>query len=516
MRVLAQTIFQGHSLMQVDVRTRLGTLRGVQRDKHQVFLGIPFSAPREGATRFAAPEPVAAWSGVREAREFAASCPQPWRRGVTPEGPQSEDCLYLNVYTPAADGARRPVMFWIHGGGFIAGGASDPLYDGGALCVRGNVVIVTINYRLGALGYLYLGTHGGAQPAAAANAGQLDQLAALRWVREHIAAFGGDPEQVTIFGESAGSAAVCALLATPDARGLFVRAIAQSGTANRFADPSAAGAHTDAFLAKLDVGPNPVERLRALPVETLLQAQQAFPMEAFWPIVDGRHLPERPIVAVRKGAARDIPLLIGTNRDEHKFYVDPRRPPLADAALEEQLRQLLPAASRERASELIACYRESRSSRDLPHSNNDVLDAAQTDSRFRIPATRVAAAQAEHQPNTYAYLFDWESPAYRNTMGACHALELGFVFGRLGRVAGLERLTGSGAAAERLSAQMMDAWLAFARTGDPSCEALGEWPRYEARQRQTMILGKASHVEAAPFEAERELWESLLTSGQPR
>ncbi|HEY2733236.1 MAG TPA: carboxylesterase family protein, partial [Polyangiales bacterium] len=456
--------------MAIDIRTSSGVLRGAQRDGHQVFLGIPYAAPPVGSLRFAAPQPAAAWTGMREAVQFGNIAPQQAARsdvqGVIARGEQSEDCLYLNVYTPAADGGRRPVLFWIHGGGFIVGSSSETIYDGGPLATRGDVVLVSVNYRLGALGYLYLGGHGGDAWGAAANAGQLDQIAALRWVRDNIAQFGGDPRQVTIFGESAGSAAVCALLAMPAARGLFARAIGQSGTANRLGNPDTATGTAHALLAKLGLSDANAEQLRTLPVQAILDAQTAISPTPllFSPIVDGVHLPERPLQAVREGQAKDIPLLIGTNRDESKFYMNPKRSQLDADGLAQRVRAVLPHKAREAAAPLIETYRASRASRDLPHTNNDILDAIETAARFAIPASRLADAQSAHQPATFVYLFDWESPAYRGTLGACHALELSFVFGTTG-VPNMDRLTGTGPAVDQLSHQMMDAWLAFAKTG---------------------------------------------------
>jgi len=217
--------------MQPEVETSHGKLRGQARGGHLAFLGVRYASPPVGALRFRAPEPPAPWSGVRDALAFGPCAPQDplAAPGFKAEGPESEDCLYLNVYTPAADSARRPVLFWIHGGGFSHGAGSQPSYDGGPLAERGDVVVVTINYRLGALGYLFLGAHGGPRWGAANNAGQLDQIAALRWVRDNIAAFGGDPQRVMVFGESAGGEAVCTLLASLLAAGLFAAAAIESG-----------------------------------------------------------------------------------------------------------------------------------------------------------------------------------------------------------------------------------------------------------------------------------------------
>jgi para-nitrobenzyl esterase len=495
--------------MQHEVSTSYGRLRGEARGAHLAFLGVPFAQPPVGALRFMAPRPPAPWSGVRDALAFSACAPQD-PLSVPPfkaDGPESEDCLYLNVYTPAADNARRPVLFWIHGGGFSHGSGAQPSYNGGPLAERGDVVVVSINYRLGALGYLYLGEHGGDRWGAACNAGQLDQIAALRWVQQNIAAFGGDPERVTIFGESAGSVAVCTLLAMPEARGLFSKAIAQSGTANRLADTSAAAATTARYLKTLGIDDADPEKLRNTPVAALLKAQG--PRGPLSPVVDGKSLPQRPISAVREGVARNIPLLIGTNRDEQKLYVSMPRKPTDDAELERQVREQLPRSAADRAAEVIAVYRKSREARGLPSSNHDVADAVGTASRFRIPATRLCEAQAAHQPQTYLYQFDWESPARRGELGACHGLEVPFVWGTVGKN-GNPRFTGTGEDADQLSRHMMDAWIAFAKTGDPSHAGIGTWPAYSSAERQTMIFGKRCAAQAAPFEEERAVWEAVL------
>jgi para-nitrobenzyl esterase len=372
---------------------------------------------------------------------------------------------------------------------------------------RGDVVVVSIHYRLGALGYLYLGGHGGARWGAASNAGQLDQIAALRWVRDNISAFGGDPAQVTIFGESAGSVAVCTLLAMPEAQGLFSKAIAQSGTANRLGNTDTAAETTTRYLHSLGIDDADREKLRDVSVEALLRAQG--PRGPLSPIVDGRSLPQRPISAVREGMARAIPLMVGTNRDEQKLYVATQRPAIDDGELARQLREYLPRNAAGRAADVIAVYRASRTARGLPSTQHDIADAVATASRFRIPALRLCEAQQVHQPRTFLYQFDWESPARRGALGACHGLEIPFVWGTIGAT-GDTRFTGSGPEADHLSRQMMDAWLAFAKSGDPSHAGIGAWPAYEPTRRQTMIFGRHCGAQSAPFEEERAVWDSLL------
>jgi para-nitrobenzyl esterase len=327
-------------------------------------------------------------------------------------------------------------------------------------------------------------------------------------VRDNIAAFGGDPENVTIFGESAGAMAVCTLLAMPAARGLFSKAIAQSGTANRLADTTAAAATTARYLKTLGIDNADPNALQTVQVDALLQAQG--PRGPLSPVVDGKSLPQRPISAVREGVARDIPLLIGTNRDEHKIYVPLGRAPIDEPELERQAREHLPASAASRAADVIAVYRESRQARSLPSTGLDISDAIATASRFRIPATRLAEAQAAHQAQTFLYQFDWESPARRGALGACHGLEVPFVFGTVGKD-GNPRFTGDGPDALHLTGQMMDAWIAFAKTGNPTHASIGPWPAYSASERQTMIFGKHCGAQSAPFEEERAIWDAVLS-----
>ncbi|HTK98169.1 MAG TPA: carboxylesterase family protein, partial [Pseudomonadales bacterium] len=306
----------------VQVAIANGRIEGLQFERHQAFLGIPFAAPPTGPRRFCAPQPPHSWSGVRPANAFANSAiqgtsPMP---GTAASGPRDEDCLYLNVYTPAAGTAKRPVFFWIHGGGFTLGSGSEPLYDGSRLATRGDIVVVTIHYRLGALGYLYLGAHGGEKWGATANAGQLDQIAALEWVRDNIARFGGDPANVTIAGESAGSMACATLLAMPAARGLFRRAILQSGAANQLGGAATGAKLAARVLEKLGIAEANAAKILDVPAEAILQAQLAVAATgttlAFAPIVDGTTVPVNPLKAVAEGAARDVELVIGSNRDE--------------------------------------------------------------------------------------------------------------------------------------------------------------------------------------------------------
>lgn len=490
------------------VTTNSGRVSGIARQGHIAFLGIPYAT----AKRFAPPEPAPSWSGVKEATTIGFAAPQTSHviAGFAASGPQDEDCLNLNVFTPACDGSKRPVMVWIHGGGFTHGAGYEALYDGGPLAVRGDVVVVTINYRLGALGLLRLPEIG-----AYGNQGLLDQVMALRWVRDNIERFGGDPAQVTIFGESAGSASVGCLVTTPAARGLFRRAIQQSGI-GRAVTADVADRIADTMLDLLGLDRSRAQELLTLPPAKILQAQSAIaarlgPDVRFGPVVDPQTLPAAPPKAVADGAARDVDIFIGTNRDEVKLFAAAmRREPIDDAALLQQVRAALPKAGEGEARDLIEVYRASRRRHQLPDDNLDILDAIGSDVRFRIGSLRWAANQRAAGGNAWAYLFTHASPARRGALGSCHALEMPFVFGTLGAPT-QDKFAGTGAEVERLSAEMMESWLSFAKTGDPAHPAIGSWTQYDARSRPTMIFGTmASGQENDPFGEERAAVEKLM------
>ena len=486
-----------------------------------MFKGVPFAKPPVGELRLRAPRPCEPWSGVRSAAEFGALAPQnpPGSLfGSAAEGAQSEDCLTLNVWTPSTDGSR-PVLVWMHGGGFIFGTGSSALYDGTRLASRGDVVVVTINYRLGILGYL---AHPDLEDEAGAcgNWGLLDQLAALQWVRENIAAFGGDPSNVTAFGESAGSMSVADLLAAPAAKGLIHRAILQSGPP--FAASMESSVEVTAkVLSHLGVG-DP-SKVRDVSVDALLAAQSALvesraggPLPLI-PAIDGATLPIAPGKALADGAAAGIPVLIGTNRDEFKVFMaadpDSRDPD------EITLRAKIDRSFKVNGVELdpgavIEAYRTARASRGASVTPRELWSAIESDRMFRVNSTRTADALGHHEERTFTYLFNWESPALGGALGASHAVELPFVFGNLDAPR-MDMFAGSGPQADVLSETMMDAWLVIARSGNPSTPRL-EWPAYEPGKRTTMILGPNVHVENAPDEVERKLWESAVVARSAR
>jgi len=495
------------------VQTTYGKLDGLERDgagwfsgggAHHAFLGIPFASP---PPRFHAPEPPQPWEGVRPAQQFEKSAPQGDHpiQGFASSTPRDEDCLYLNVYTPAPDGAKRPVMFWIHGGGYTHGAGSEDLYDGGPLAVRGDVVVVTIHYRLGALGFADFED---VIEGARCNVGLLDMVRALEWTRDNIEAFGGDPSNITIFGESAGAAAVGALLATASARGLFAKAILESGSGR--ATPQADAVKIrEALLKQLGIEPADAAAILDRPWQEIVEAQHKIGMR-YGPVIDADVIPEAPLDAIAAGRSSNVPVLIGTNRDEVKlFNATSRDRHITDEDLPAAIAREMPRASEDDAKRLIEVYRASRSSKGLPAANVDIFDGITTDLRFRVNAQRLALSTRANGQPAFVYLFTWESPARHGAFGSCHALEMPFVFGTLWAPT-QDRFAGSGPEAEALSLRMMDSWLAFARSGDPSHEGVGEWPPFEAETRPTMILGREVTLEHDPFAEERQAIEAFV------
>ena len=502
--------------MATTVEVSTGRLEGVREDAVLVFRGIPFARPPVGPFRFAPPQAVDPWPGVRDATRFGPAAVQTEDLigpSVGFDQPASaEDSLTLNVWTPGTDGTRRPVLVWIHGGAFTIGSGSQRAFDSTTLARRGDAVIVTINYRLGALGFLRLSaTSLGRELAMTGNEGLLDQIAALEWVRREIARFGGDPDNVTIFGESAGSISCSLLLTMPRARGLFHRAILQSGPPTLVGIPALSNRVAQAFLDKLgDSG----AQLRELSVDTIRRAQAKVILELgletrgmpFRPCADGDLVPADPLSAIADGCARDVPVLVGTTRDEMKLFtlLDPASLTLDAPTLLRRCERNLPG----HAQALIDGYRAARSARGEPVTPSELWFAIETDRLFRIASMRLAELQRARQPQTYAYSFTWESPFRDGILGAAHALDIPFVFGTQDRPE-LVAFTGGGPAAQALAERMQDAWLAFARTGDPAHPGLPTWPAYDGDRRATMLLGARCELVDAPREAERRLWDGM-------
>ena len=499
------------------VETRSGRLDGVELAGAEVFRGIPFARPPTGELRFRAPQPAEPWAGVRPADRFGWAAPQ--HASVLPHRPlldggeTSEDCLYLNVWTPRADAGRRPVLVWIHGGALILCSGSMPLFDGSALAKRGDVVVVTLNYRLGALGFLHLADVLGEDFASDANCGHLDQIAALEWVRDNIAAFGGDPSNVTVFGESAGAMSIAALLAMPRARPLFRRAILQSGAANLTQTREMASEVAKQFVEAAEIDVASAGKLREVPAEHILGIQARVQLEraaqrqlmTYQTVVDGSLLPRAPLESLADGEARDIPLLGGTTLEEWAFFasMDPTAATVDEAGLRERIARTLFASDdpEQSAGELVDFYAARRPGATPPELQTAIV----SDLTFRAPLMRLLELQSAHQSSTYAYLFTWQKTPF----GAGHLMDVPFVFGSYADP-GVASYVQGGPEVDALAARMQDAWLAFARADDPSHDTLPPWPGYDASRRATMLLGETCEVHDAPYEEEQRACDERM------
>jgi para-nitrobenzyl esterase len=476
------------------------------------FRGVPFAASTGGANRFRPAQPVEPWEGVRNATKRGPAAPQPPSalEGALggQQGAQGEDCLSLNITTPGLDGAR-PVLVWINGGAVDGWSGSVPWYDGESFARNGDVVVVSINYRLGALGFLHVGHLLGEAYADSGSAGIADQITALEWVRDNIAAFGGDPNNVTIFGESAGGMSVGCNLAAPRARGLFGTAIAQSGAAHNASTSDAAADITSQLLGELGLKESDADALLSIDVDALMAAQAALSLRGaagggmgagmpFMPMAGTPTLPVAPIDAIRDGSAKDIRVVTGTTTEEFKLFTALLR--ASSGELDEaSLRKRITSAVGDSAADLIDAYTASRPEQ----SPGDIFDAIVTDYVFRIPAIRMLEAQSAHRDDVFLYEFGHRSTAFGGALGACHAIEIPFVFDNVHK-RGVEGLLGEIGDNERaLSTQVNAAWIATAKGDEP-------WARYDTTTRTTMRFGSDTPgLLNDPAGNERELWDGL-------
>jgi len=482
-------------------RTTVGMVRGFTDSGVNVFKGIPYGDDT-AKHRFQPPVPPVPWEGVREAMEFGPMAPQGSRANAT----ASEDCLRLNVWTPALhDGGKRPVLVYFHGGAYSNGSVNENLYDGGRLCRRGDVVVVTVNHRLNGFGYLYLAELGGAEFADSGNAGQLDLVLALQWVRANIAEFGGDPGCVTIFGQSGGGAKCATLMAMPAARGLFHRVWTMSGQQLTGRTREHATATARSVLKNLGLTPDRVAELKTIPMERLTEAMRAA-SSSWTPVVDGRALPRDPFAPDASPLSADIPMVMGNTHDETTGLIgagDPATFSLTWETLPGKLAQQVKQFTGNLAPEtIVAQYR-----RLYPdYTPSDVFFAATTAARsWKGFVLESQSRAAQNGAPTYVYCVNWRSPLDGGRWKAPHTVDIPLVFDNPAE----SNYTRGAAEAQTVADAMNGALLAFARTGNPDTPALPPWPRFDRVRRPTMIFDVPSRVENDPRGAERRLFEPV-------
>ncbi len=493
-------------MSKLTVNTQYGQVLGERVENVCVWKGIPYAKPPAGRLRFRPPEPPEKWEGVCDATEFGKTAMQPSSEmmrflGDSPQG-SSEDCLYLNIWSPGADDKRRPVMVWIHGGAFMYGSGSSETYDGTSFAQNGDVVVVTLNYRLGVFGFLHLAEIGGEAFAGSGNCGILDQIAALKWVKENIQAFGGDPENITVFGESAGAMSIGAMLAANQAEGLFHKAILQSGAANNVLPSSLATKAARRILSHLNIQDNELDRLYELSAEELVKASETIPPMSLCPVVDDAVIHKPPLQAIAEGSAKNIPILIGTTEDEYRLFTfaDPIWRKLDAQGIEKQFQASF-RTHWERLSELLKGETLTQ----------ELYEKLMTWQVFAYPAIALSETRVRSGESVWMYRFDYKSTAFGGGLKSCHALELPFVWNTVKN----PRTTAFvGDAPERfaLAEQMHHAWIAFAKNGNPSIAALPDWPEYNLEQRPTMLFNVECKVENDPGRTERLFWEQVAAA----
>lgn len=493
--------------------TEYGPVRGSVEGGINVFKGIRYGADTS-TTRFQAPAKPKPWEEVKDVAAYGNSCPQiptgsggglfsSWK--PNPEPALSEDCLFLNVWTPGLnDGQKRPVMVWFHGGGFRSGNGSSNAYDGVRLAQRGDVVVVTVNHRLNYFGYMYLGQYG-EKFADSGNAGILDLVASLEWVRDNIAEFGGDPDNVLIFGESGGGAKVSVLMAMDAAKGLFDRAVIQSGPALTIMPRESAAKATEAVVAKLGLNEETIEQILSMPASQIEEAAREVARETGLtpgsrPVLDGTSFTRHPFAEGAPPQSANVPLLIGTTRTENSLLIGARDPSTFDLTWE-----TLPAALEERLSgidgtKIMNEYRRLHPTMGAP----ELYFTATTDAGFLNNSIELADQKAKQMAApVYFYLLNWDTPVDGGKWFSPHALEIGMVFDN---VAKSESMSGLGPEQQQIADMMSEAWIAFAQTGNPNHDGIPQWPGYTVEERPVMVFDLEPEVISDPHGEQRKLF----------
>jgi para-nitrobenzyl esterase len=495
------------------VRTMQGQLRGRRVGRAYEFLGVRYAEPQTAENRFKPPIPLKSWQGVRDALKIGAASMQ--RGGsagfmtawvVQPE--IGEDCLTVNVFTPAInDGEKRPVMFWCHGGGFTTGSGSTVAYDGKNLAAFGDVVVVTVTHRLNTFGYLHLADVARSAFAGSGNVGMLDIIEALKWVRDNIAQFGGDPGNVTIFGQSGGGGKVSTLMAMPAAAGLFHKAIVESGSTLRSQTREYASKTATALLAELGVAPGDAARLRTIPAERLLDASAKVGGN-FGPVVDGVYLPRHPFDPDAPPLSRSVPMIIGNTAGETAINASEEDFGITDA----QLKERLVTEYGDKMLAVIDAYRAA----EPELSPSRLLFRITSDFGTRMNALTQAERKVQQGgAPAFVYFMAWGTPIQGGRLGARRTIEVGFAFYNQSNPL-VQQYIGAGPEQDRLGAQIASAWVAFSRTGNPSNPVTGNWAPYNLTTRPTMVFASQTALVNDPSSSELKVVREIIASGGPR
>ena len=498
------------------ISTEFGKIQGYVEKDVNIFKGIPYALPPIGNLRFSPPVDTEPWNNVLDATKFGPYPIQgPYNEQIiiAPQ-PQDESCLTLNIWAPLDDHEKKPVMLWLYGGSFEYGGSANPKFDGLALANRGKVVVVSMNYRLGLFGFLHL-------PGKTTNVGILDQLAVLKWINQNIENFGGDPNNVTIFGESAGGSSVIFLLTMPLTKGLFHRAIIQSAC---IIDPKPTVRSTKRIFHNLGIKYGDLDSLREVPTNKLIKAQNdftnqdllagTFEIMNFRPSIDEDTIPQHPVKAIQQGITKEIDLIIGTNLNEINFWsvFDPTMKNIDIEGVQKRFQSRVNKVglSESVSNKVVKMYQKCNNEKS-PFEIYNLLD---TDFTYRIPALRIAEEKSKFNPNTYNYIFSWGSSEVEGKLGAPHAIEIPFVFGTLDKtvptLSGLDFYRGHGPKEKEISQKIMDMWISFARNGVPNSNDIIEWPNYEVKTRNTMFINNRCEIIPHFLEKERSAWDGII------